>query len=149
MCEEYAEACRVARATSEPSRAVAKQCFMLFPRIRELDRLLTPELAERIIETHPEVAFAELNGGAPMGLPKTVKNRTSASGLDERRALLERFGFAPDFLLQPVPRGASADDLLDACVAALVAKRHLQGIAISHPNPPGRDARGLPVAIWA
>lgn len=144
----YAAACRIAQETSDPPRKISKQAYFLFPKIRELDRLLTPERAERIVESHPELAFAVLNGAAAMTLPKKVKSRPNPPGLDQRRALLVRLGFDAALLERP-PRGAAIDDLLDACVLALVARRVHAGQAVSFPDPPMRDARGLPVAIRA
>jgi predicted RNase H-like nuclease len=44
---------------------------------------------------------------------------------------------------------AGLDDLVDACAAAWTAARIAQGKAISFPDPPERDAFGLPIAIWA
>src|SRR6476620_12020575 len=38
--EDYADACRIAFASSEPPRKVSKQLFMLAPKIREVDALL-------------------------------------------------------------------------------------------------------------
>jgi predicted RNase H-like nuclease len=149
MCHDYDEACRVALANSSPPRRVVRQGFALFPKIRELDQFMTAELSEQVIETHPEVAFRELNGGTPMSQPKKVKGQTSPRGLEERKLLLMRFGFDHAFLDQRPPPGAGSDDLVDACVSALVAKRHLDGVAVSYPNPPARDGRGLPIAIWA
>lgn len=146
--EAYAAACVAAVVTSDPPKKISKQTFALFPKIRALDRLLTPERAERIVESHPELAFALLNGGHAMTLPKKVKNRPNPPGVDERRALLVQLGFEPAFLEHP-PRGAAIDDLLDACVLALVARRIRSGEAISFPDPPQRDARGLPIAIRA
>jgi predicted RNase H-like nuclease len=148
MCDDYRQACRVALASSDPPRAVAKQSFALFRKIREVDALMTVELAERVIETHPEAAFHEANSRRPMSLPKKVKGRAREPGLEERRLLLKRLGFPTEFLRERPPSGASADDLLDACISAIVAKRHLQGAAIAYPEPPARDSRGLPVAIW-
>jgi predicted RNase H-like nuclease len=148
MCEDYREACRAARLSSDPPRAVARQSFGLFRKIREIDSLMSVALAERVIETHPEAAFYEANDCSPMSRPKKVKGRASEPGLEERRLLLERLGFDAQFLRQRLPAGASADDLLDACIAAIVAKRHLRGAAKSYPDPPAQDARGLPIAIW-
>jgi predicted RNase H-like nuclease len=149
MCDDYREACRAALASSDPPRAVARQSFALFEKIREIDALMSVALADRVIETHPEAAFHEANARSPMSRPKKVKGRASEPGLEERRLLLERLGFAADFVRQRPPRGASADDLLDACISAIVAKRHLQGAAKSYPDTPARDSRGLPIAIWA
>lgn len=144
----YAAACAAALATSDPPKKVSKQAFALFPKIRELDRLIDPAAPERFFESHPEVAFAVLNGGRAMASPKKVKSRPNPPGLDERRAFLAGLGFAPDVLARP-PRGAGPDDLLDACVLALVARRIRAGEAVSFPDPPGRDGRGLPVVIRA
>jgi predicted RNase H-like nuclease len=148
MTADYREACAVANATSTPPRMVAKQCFHLFPKIREIDAILTPTLEDRVFEVHPELAFWRVNGHAPMTLPKKVKSSPNPAGLDERRALLVRNGFDPAALARP-PRGAGADDLLDAAVNALIARRILRGEAESFPAAPARDARGLRIAIWA
>jgi predicted RNase H-like nuclease len=144
----YRAACTAALATSDPPRKVSRQTFHLFPKIRELDRWLDPMRARSVVESHPELAFTLLNGGRPMTLPKKVKNRANPSGLSERRDLLARLGFDPAVLLRP-PRGAGLDDLLDAAVLALVARRVHEGRAVSFPDAPERDARGLPMAITA
>lgn len=148
-CADYGAACSAALATSEPPRRVSRQCFHLFPKIRELDALMTPELAGRVFETHPEVAFWRLNGEASVPLPKKVKGRPDPAGIEARRRLLEAQGFKPAFLRQRPPPGAGADDLVDAAACAVVALRLLRGQAEPFPDPPERDGKGLPVAIWA
>jgi len=149
MRENYPEACRVALETSAPPRKISRQGFALFPKIRELDAVLTPQRAAWIVETHPEVAFAALNGDRPMALPKKLRSRANPAGLEERIALLERLGIPAPFLREALPARVGRDDLIDAAVAALVALRHLRGEARPYPDPPERDARGLPIAIWA
>ncbi len=143
---EYREACRIALATSNPPRKISKQAFFLFPKMREVDAVLRgdPALLRKVFETHPEVAFRNLNGGTAMRFAKSRRE-----GLDERRQVLGALGFDRAFLNGPVARGAKADDFLDACICALVARRLHAGTAQSFPDPPGRDAHGLPVAIWA
>lgn len=147
----YPAACAAARRTSDPPRSLSKQCYHLFPKIREIDDLLQrrPDLASRIFESHPEVAFTVLNGGHPMQLPKKVKSRINPPGLEERRAFLASRGYEPGFLAERPPRGAAADDLLDAAVCALVAERIADGRAIAYPDVDIRDSRGLRIAIWA
>ncbi len=150
FCEDYREACAAALETSEPPRRVSKQAFHLFPKIRQIDLLLRarPDLATRVFEAHPELGFWRINGEQPLLLPKKVKSRGHPPGLALRRDLLVAAGYPPAFL-ERAPRGASLDDLLDAAVNALVARRIQAGIARSFPDPPGRDEHGLPVAIWA
>lgn len=146
----HARAGAFARALSDPPRGISRQGFMLFPKILEIDRLLRrkPELAWRVVESHPELAFARLNGGVAMSLPKKAKGRIHPPGMAERRALLVRHGLPPALLAGPPPRGAGRDDLLDASAMLLVAERFARGDAVSHPDPPERDAFGLPIAIW-
>lgn len=147
---DYRAACAAALAASDPPRRVSKQCFHLFPKIRELDELLRarPLWRERIVESHPEAAFAVLAGHRPMALPKKVQGRVNPPGLDERRAFLRGRGLPDDLLSARPPRGAGEDDLLDASVCALVAERVLRGEAIAHPPEDVRDAFGLRIAIW-
>ncbi|MBS3647912.1 DUF429 domain-containing protein [Pseudaminobacter sp. 19-2017] len=149
--ELHRQASGIARATSDPPRGVSIQAFGIFSKIRELDQLLIarPDLRERILESHPEVAFWRLNGGRPMGKPKKVKGRINPEGMEERRELLARCGIERDFLDGPTPRGAGDDDFLDACAVLMIAARHARGEALPFPDPPGRDGHGIPVAIWA
>lgn len=147
--EGYGAACRMALATSDPPKKVSKQGFHLFPKIRELDRALTPEVVPHVFESHPEVAFMALNGGRAMSLPKKVKNRPNPPGLAERRDLLVALGFAREVVAGRPPKGAGPDDLLDACVLALVAARIARGEARVWPELPARDGRGLEIAMRA
>jgi predicted RNase H-like nuclease len=148
--EGHRLASEVARATSDPPRGVSIQAFGIFPKIREIDALLRrrPELRSRVIESHPEVAFWRLNGGHAMRLPKKVKGLVNPAGMAERRMLLIRLGLSPAFIEQLPPRGAAADDFLDASALLFIAARRARGEAVSFPDPPGTDSIGIPVAIW-
>lgn len=141
----------IALATSEPPRRVSIQAFGLFPKIRELDSWLREDAgrAGRVFESHPEFAFAVLNDGKPMTLPKKIKGAVNPAGMEERRALLTARGLDPQFLRTRPPRGANDDDFLDACVMLLIAGRLARGAAKPWPTPPGRDRFGLPIAIHA
>jgi len=147
----HRRASEVAKTTSDPPRGVSIQAFGIFAKIREIDALLIarPELRSRIFESHPEVAFCRLNGDQAMRLPKKIKGSINPAGMAERRALLCRHGYEMDFLDQAPPRGAAADDFLDAAVMMLIAGRIAGGEARPFPDPPGRDGFGIPVAIWA
>jgi predicted RNase H-like nuclease len=146
---DYVSACAIALETSEPPKKVSKQCYYLFPKIREIDALMTPSLEDRVFEVHPELAFWRLNGEEAMSLPKKVKSRPNGPGLDQRRDLLVSLGFDQGFLDQTPPRGAGRDDLLDAAANCLIAERITQGRAEPFPKDFRRDGKGLRMAIWA
>lgn len=149
----YQAACAMARATSEPPRAVSKQCFHIFPKMAEADRLLRahPALTTRLLECHPEVAFWAMNGEKALPLPKKVKGRPSAEGLALRIGLLAEAGLPTDALSAQTALALKAglDDLVDACACLWTARRALSGKVLSFPDPPGRNTLGLPVAIHA
>lgn len=147
--DDYPLACRLARETSDPPRAVAKQCFHLFPKIREIDALMTPALETRVYEVHPEVAFWRLAGGQAMRLPKKVKGSPNPAGLAERQDLLASLGFPPTLFAPPRPRTVGWDDAVDAAAGAAIALRIARDEARPFPDPPPRDGRGLRMAIWA
>lgn len=151
--ERYRHACAVARGTSLPPKAVAKQAFHIFPKIVEIDRLLRgdPALQSRLCECHPEVAFWAMNGRTALDQPKKVKNVPHPPGLALRRRLLEDAGFPPELMSPSRARElrVGEDDLIDACAAAWTAGRIARHAAVSFPSPPERDAHGLPIAIWA
>lgn len=147
----HRRACEVARLHSTPPRGTAIQSFMIFPKIREIDTLLRadPALCTRVFEVHPEVAFWRMNGERPVATPKKVKGRPFEPGLAERKVLLTRQGL-PQGVVHAVPlKGVGADDHLDALAGLVVARRIRDGLATPFPNPPERDAHGLPIAIWA
>jgi len=148
---DYRAACEASLAASDPPRKVSKQCFFLFGKMRELDQLLREDqpARQRIFECHPEVAFWRLNGQRALSEPKKVKGRIHAPGMVERRTLLLAAGLPASLVEAKPPKGAGADDLLDACACAVIARRIALGIARPFPNPPGRDEAGLPIAIWA
>jgi len=148
---DYREACRIALATSEPPRKVSKQLFMLAPKIREVDAALRADatLAQRVFEVHPEVAFWRLNGDMALSEPKKVKSRPYEPGLALRRKLLIRAGLPGAAVEASPPKGAGADDLIDALACAAIACRIHAGEARPFPDPPERDAFGLTMAIWA
>lgn len=151
MCADYAEACRANLACSDPPKKVSKQIFNIFPKMREIDQLMTPEHQARVFEVHPELAFWAMNAGQPLALPKKAKGRVHEPGLALRRALLEGSGFPLAALPEARYRKADAgmDDLLDACACAWSARRIAAGCAIRLPADPPLDARGLRMEINA
>lgn len=133
-CSTYAEARPLAPSLSA-------QAFGLVPRIREVDALLRsrgPQVHEKVVECHPEVAFAALAAGrSPLATKK------SAAGALERLGLLEE-AFDQDVPVD-VPPGAALDDALDAVACATVARRWARGEAEVLGGE--TDAEGLPMRI--
>jgi len=106
-------------------------------------RSAAPTLAERVSEVHPELAFREM-AGAPEGLPP----KRSPAGRARRLALLaRRFPHVRAAAARP-PRGARADDVIDAHAVCWSAARIARRRAVCLPARPSHDARGLPMAIW-
>ncbi|MCF6115573.1 DUF429 domain-containing protein [Mesorhizobium muleiense] len=147
----HRQASEAAKATSDPPRGVSIQAFGIFAKIREIDAVLIarPELRRRVFESHPEVAFCRLNDDQAMRLPKKIKGAVNPAGMAERKALLCRHGYVRGFLDRTPPRGAAADDFLDAAAMMLIAGRIASGEARPFPDPPLADRFGIPVAIWA
>lgn len=130
---------------------VSIQTFGLFPKIREVDRAITPQLQRTVREAHPELAFTMLRGG-----PLQHAKRTS-QGRQERLRILER----PGAVQIPQPRriyreaverfrraDVAHDDILDALALANVALAMSAGEARRVPARRRRDARGLDMSIW-
>ncbi|MGI9463252.1 MAG: DUF429 domain-containing protein, partial [Aestuariivirgaceae bacterium] len=108
MCTDYREACRTNFENSDPPRKVAKQCFNLFNKIREIDRLITSGDQDRVFEVHPELAFWAMNSEKPLALPKKVKSRPDPDGMKLRRHLLRQAGFPIDTLQRGTWKAAEA-----------------------------------------
>jgi predicted RNase H-like nuclease len=133
--EAYGDAVRLAHERGEP--APSKQLWGLRPRIRTLDALMTPERQARIVECHPELAFALLSGCI---LPP----KRSARGVGQRLAALDRDGT----VLADAPPEAGVDDALDALACAQTARRWSAGTAEIFGDD-SRDGRGLRMQIVA
>lgn len=146
---DYATACQTALAHSTPPRKVSKQLFNIAAKIREVDDVLRTRGSNGVFESHPEVAFWRLNGERPLNEPKKIRGRLHPPGLELRRTLLLNGGLPDAVFRSCLPRGAAEDDLLDALACAAVARRLHAGLAQPFPDPPPRDAFGLPMAIWA
>ncbi len=114
---DYDEAKRRSRAAA--GVAPSLQAFNLVPAIAHLDPLIDPSDQERVVEAHPELAFARL-AGEPLAHPKRT-----AEGRATRRQLLADHDRGLGRLIEvsdlpPV-------DLLDAAVLTVTAARILDG----------------------
>jgi threonine dehydratase len=141
----YAHALTLNRASSAARLGISIECFGLFAKLREVDAALRRRraLARRVREVHPELAFRAM-ACAPAGLPP----KRSTVGRAIRLTLLaRRFSDVRAAAARP-PRGAAADDVIDAHAVCWSAARIAGRRAVCLPRRPRHDARGLPMAIW-
>jgi predicted RNase H-like nuclease len=132
----FARSLPAARALGWPA---TKQSLNIAEKIEQVDHAMTPALQERVFEVHPELTFAELNGGIAV-----LSKKRGRAGRDERWALLAGIGQAPP----ERPRaGEGEDDLLDACAAAWSATRIARHADRRLPPDPPCDSRGLRMEI--
>jgi predicted RNase H-like nuclease len=126
----YDNALRLHRAADD--RGLSKQAYNLLPKIAEVDDAL-PDA--RVVEAHPELAFARL-----LGAPAEHSKRAAAGRAERLKALgLEA---------APRVRGAAADDVLDAIALTHTARRIAAGCA-EVLGDGSHDRRGRPMSIWA
>src|SRR5215813_7611573 len=127
------------------------QGFNILPKIREVDRVMTPVLQQRVRLIHPELAFQSLAGHPLQDRKKTV------AGREERLRVLEAIpspwfhGIRPAFehVLHTYKRtDVAPDDILDAYVLVWTALRIWRAQAHRVPRNPQHDARGLRMEIW-
>ena len=133
------------------AQGLSSQAYGILPKIREVDRLMTPELQKVIHEAHPELAFMAL-AGHPMRF-----NKKTSRGQRERLHALDR---APRHFFQGIRRTfvegwkaftrrqVAPDDVLDACALAYTALRIADGTAQRLPPHPVVDQRGIRMEIW-
>jgi predicted RNase H-like nuclease len=128
------------------------QAFNIVPKMREVDRLMTPLLQHRVYEAHPELAFRTLTGHPMQHRKKTL------AGREERLRALEQAphrlfaSIRPAFerTLQGYRRTQVApDDLLDAYVLVGTALRIWQAQGRRVPHAPACDQKGLRMEIWS
>ena len=140
----YDEA-RSAVAQVSNGRSLSRQAFGILPKIAEVDRLMTPELQERVFETHPELCFLEMNGGRPL-----AHRKTTAAGAIARIRLLEAHGLAAvlETAATMIGNDAKLDDVVDAIAALWTARRYAEGKATVIPDITDVDAKGLRMEMW-
>jgi predicted RNase H-like nuclease len=141
----FPEALRLNRGTRGPSPGpgIAIQTYAILPKLREVDELVTETLQNRVIESHPELCFYEMNGRRPV-----VEGKKTAEGRRRRIRLLETaWRRSLSDAIGSRPRGVARDDLLDAMALCWTAERVLRKRAIRLPARTERDARGLRMEI--
>ena len=135
---EYSEACAHAQAIC--GKGISKQAHAIFPKIAEVDEIMTSELQRRVFEVHPELCFWGL-ADQPMQYRKKV-----LEGYQERSRILTKLlsTHLPErSAVRQLGLPIEPDDLLDALVAAFTAYRACKGNAIRIPVSQQLDRKGL------
>jgi len=127
------------------------QAFNILPKIREVDRVMTPALQQQVYEAHPELAFQALAGYPLQDRKKTVTGREARLRVLETIPGLLFHGIRTAFerILHACKRtNVAPDDILDAYVLVWTALRIWRAQAHRVPCVPPSDARGLRMEIW-
>ena len=141
----YLEACLLNHKAS--GRRISVQSFGILPKIREIDRLMTPGLQQFVREAHPEVTFAVLTNRTDLG------NKKRAEGRAKRLAVLAGEGMRlslDDICQQRILLGrhlVQVDDLIDAAACVLTAKRIGNRQHVCFPTTVCKDSRKLRMEI--
>ena len=105
-------------------KGLSKQAWNLIPKISEIDKAWTPDLAGRLVEGHPETSFAEMNSNP------VLSKKATEQGRNERLSLICRH-FEPELL--SIISGCPTKwrtDAIDAVALAWTALRILDGSAV-------------------
>lgn len=114
-------------------------------KLKEVDKAMTPDLQDRIIEFHPELAWRRASG-------KTLDSKRTEKGLNQRKRILSKEVPELDGMLrwkQKLGRAAAVDDILDALMGLSVAQDILDHRASKLPEGSAdTDKRGVRTEIW-
>ncbi|WP_022836192.1 DUF429 domain-containing protein [Salisaeta longa] len=142
--QSHKEASAINRASGPDAPGLTIQAWHLIPKMRAVQRAMSPARQERIREVHPECAFYALNDDAPMAASKHTADGRSARA----RLLRALFPSIEDAMRQYPTRVAAATDVLDAHAVCAVAGAMHEGDARRVPRNPSRNNRGLRMEIW-
>jgi predicted RNase H-like nuclease len=139
---DYPSALGHSRATL--GQGLSRQAYGLREKALQVDAWVATRAAvsPRVVEVHPEVSFAAMNG-APLDASKRTWR-----GIERRRALLSEVGIDLPADLGELGRRAAVSDVLDAAAVAWTAMRVRSREAHSLPDPPEVFSDGWPAAIW-
>ena len=142
----YRQACRINKQVTGTGFSI--QCWNIASKIKEVDRWLLEnnKARQHVRESHPELCFWSLAGRRIMAHPKK-----SRQGFAERCAILQisypqTVAIVEKALNQFRRKDLARDDILDALVLAVSARRGAEAIR-SIPAKPPRDSKGLPMEI--
>jgi predicted RNase H-like nuclease len=149
QADTFEEANTINRQSSPENIGISIQAFALFPKLRDIDSYVTPELQAWIKEVHPELCFYEMNEQHPLTL-----NKRTFEGQKYRLCLLRENGFSNlkdeciKHFIGMHRNEAGYDDVLDAFAALWTAKRIASREAEVIPQIQQTDERQLNMEMW-
>ena len=129
-------------------KKLSLQAWNITPKIKQVDGLLrtNPEYKEKVLESHPELLFQEMNGGMifqKKNLKKGVRHRLEL--IKEKEPVAD--DFFRDIKEEYRRSEVGEDDIVDAMALAYFAKKaEIDGIR-TIPEVVPFDVEGLPKAI--
>ena len=143
----YAEANQVNRGVQ--GKGLSKQSYNLFPKIREVDKFISRDIdiLNRIIEGHPEISFARIDGG------EMSHNKRTQEGFQDRMVVIENLlpgaaSSVENFLNRYKRTVVARDDILDATILALAAMLSQKAGHLIVPEEIHVDSQGIPMKIF-
>jgi predicted RNase H-like nuclease len=138
----HEEACRILNTID--GKRCSIQAFSIYRTIADVDSHMSSALQKVVREGHPELSFAHMNGGSGL---KHSKHK--ADGRKGRIALLEPHFPDLEACISRLAEDRATVDLLDAFSMLWTARRIIGGQAISVPETPELDSRGLRMEMVA
>ena len=142
-CRQAVNIAKYAKASAENERILGKkltsQSHAFCKMIRQVDEFLEEDKywQNRLVESHPEVAFQMLNGGKGLN-----HSKHTGEGVQERITILRQYGIDPISLFAEfAPK--QYEDVLDALCLAVSAKLGCENGFQTIPEYPICDSRGL------
>ncbi len=152
-CAKNVERFATRSECSPEGKRISRQAFAIAPKIAQVDKALrgrSPNATPCVREVHPEVCFWVLNKRRAMKF-----NKKDGKGERERICTLEAFeprarAIYGEACHRFVGGGVARDDILDALVAAVTARRGY-GRLKAIPDCPPKDCKGLSMEMvyWA
>ena len=123
-------------------KSLAKQSIAIIPKIKELDIFLNdhPEYKNKILESHPEVDFARLNGAV------LISRKQEEPGPSQRINVLSEFLDKKELFGmydKAKELRCNQDDLIDAICLAVTGALYAHGEYETIPAEPEEDEKGL------
>jgi predicted RNase H-like nuclease len=144
---DYPAACDANQAVT--GKRFAKQTWNIMPKIREVDAFLrgAPSLAAQVVESHPEVVFAALNGGPDAVFRPMAYSKKHALGFLDRLETLRRYRPDADQIVRLVyaayEKHVTVDDVVDALALSIAGRWPLKTL----PDRPAYDRHHLPMQV--